>query len=165
MRRWNHVELIKEHNLREAVRACLDTSRIPDAYKLGKGYYEKGRDKKWRDKKSVTIEKSFLYNDHCLSELVAKLHHPSMSPLLADDRSLVGLPRAYFLIVENDTVKDESLLYAERLKKAGVDVDIVFYDNKDAYHGVATQTDRNGREGKQARIMQDHLISYLEFHL
>ena len=38
----------------------------------------------------------------------------------------------YFILVEFDELKDEGLLYAERLKEANVDCKIAFYEN--AFH-------------------------------
>ena len=55
--------------------------------------------------------------------------------------------------------KDESILYAERLKEAGVDVFVKFYEN--AFHGQVPLI--NHFLGfKIARDMQNDLIKYLK---
>jgi acetyl esterase/lipase len=166
MRNINHIELIEDPVVRAKVRSYLDASKIPERYKTGKKYYSKAAAESQRtahNKKNVR-ETSVIYSDEVLSNLVvAKLHDPTVSPLLAEPEALVGLPRAYFVVFENDTVKDECLLYAERLKKAGTDVDLVFYDDG-SYHGMATQTDHK-RDGKRAKAIQDNLIAYLSYHL
>jgi acetyl esterase/lipase len=54
-----------------------------------------------------------------------KLFSPDVSPLLAKSEDLVGLPKAYMLIVEHDPLRDEQLLFYHRLKEAGVNVDLV----------------------------------------
>lgn len=51
--------------------------------------------------------------------LMKNAFHRDVSPILADINELRGLPKAYFIICEWDTVKDEALMYAERLKLAG----------------------------------------------
>jgi len=42
-----------------------------------------------------------------------------MSPGLADTSELKGQPDAYFIVSEYDIIKDETIIFAERLKKAG----------------------------------------------
>lgn len=54
-----------------------------------------------------------------------------MSPLLAP--SLAGLPPAYVVTCEFDPVRDDGLLYAKRLRKAGVAVTLKHYP--DMMHG------------------------------
>jgi neutral cholesterol ester hydrolase 1 len=64
--------------------------------------------------------------------------------------------------IEWDAIKDEGLLYAERLREAGVDVHIEFYEN--AFHGIAGLVDKKlGYE--KARQMQNDLIDYLQQNL
>jgi acetyl esterase/lipase len=48
------------------------------------------------------------------------LFSPEISPGLADD--LKGLPDAYIIVGETDVLKDENLIYAERLKRAGFSI-------------------------------------------
>ena len=43
-----------------------------------------------------------------------------MSPGLADDDILKGQPDAYLIVAETDILKDEDLIYAERLRRAGI---------------------------------------------
>ena len=54
-----------------------------------------------------------------LVEAIKKTFSTEMSPGLADEEHLTGLPKAYFIIVEWDTFKDESLIYSSRLRNAG----------------------------------------------
>ncbi len=83
-----------------------------------------------------------------------------MSPLLAEDEQLVGVPRAYIVVVEWDGVKDEGLIYATRLREAGgVPVELRFY--QDAFHGCAAMVDLLS----VSRAMHDDLIEFLARHL
>lgn len=66
----------------------------------------------------------------------ADVTDPYASPLLADDLS--GLPRAVILACEIDPVRDDALRYAERLREAGVEVDVTCYDG--LLHGCWTLT-------------------------
>ncbi len=70
--------------------------------------------------------------------------NPYLAPLLAKDLS--GLPRTYILGVRCDCVRDDGILYAWRLRQAGVDVtdDILprgFHGMMDLPYGVYQEVD------------------------
>jgi acetyl esterase/lipase len=56
---------------------------------------------------------------------------PLFAPLMAE--SLEGLPSAYIITAQFDVLRDEGVLYAERLRRSGVEVTWAHYD--DAFHG------------------------------
>jgi acetyl esterase/lipase len=145
--------LIKNEKERERIQGYFDTNKMPAEYKQDLEYYNIHR---------VDIKSSKIPIDARLAEIFRKLYDPRISPLLADKTDLVGLPKAYFLVLEWDTLKDEGLLYAQRLKEVGIDVTIGFYKN--AFHGIVPMTDKI--MGYQiARDMQNDLIKYLKLNL
>jgi acetyl esterase/lipase len=165
LRRHGHTALVRDPERRAQIKAHLDVRQIPEQYKAGREYYERyARIEHTIYQERLHEESALRKEEHSrVRALVHKLCEPSVSPLLADHDKLSGLARALIVSVENDPIKDEGLLYAERLKKAGVDVDVVFYDNG-AYHGIATQIEKRGGYQK-ARDMQDDLINYLSSNL
>jgi hypothetical protein len=57
-----------------------------------------------------------------------------------------------------DPLKDESFIYLERLRKAGVQVELGFYE--DGFHGIVTMIDQD-IGFNVARKMLDDLIKYI----
>ncbi|NXD25243.1 AAAD deacetylase, partial [Spelaeornis formosus] len=60
---------------------------------------------------------------------------PRASPLLASEARLRRLPRAYILTCEHDVLRDDGVMYAARLRAAGVPV--THLHARDAFHGAA----------------------------
>ncbi|XP_029472042.1 arylacetamide deacetylase [Rhinatrema bivittatum] len=58
---------------------------------------------------------------------------PRAAPLLVDDAKLSRLPQTYILTCMYDVLRDDGVMYAQRLKKAGVQVT---HDHYDTFHGV-----------------------------
>lgn len=62
------------------------------------------------------------------------LADPRASPLLVPDAALRSLPRAYILTCEYDVLRDDGIMYATRLRAAGVEVTHEHYDT--GFHGA-----------------------------
>ena len=156
--------LIEDKELLKKYKSYFDTSKIPDRYKIEKSSfyedYEKSKDLIFPSNKLDSS--NILLKDSNLNQLAKKLFSREVSPLLADKKYLIGLPKAYFVVFEWDELKDEGLLYAERLKEANVDVTVAFYEN--AFHGMASLTEKLiGFEF--ARKIQTDLIEFLKGEL
>ncbi|XP_077397517.1 arylacetamide deacetylase [Festucalex cinctus] len=62
------------------------------------------------------------------------LADPRASPLLVPDAALRSLPKAYIITCEYDVLRDDGLMYATRLRAAGVEVTHEHYDA--GFHGA-----------------------------
>ena len=155
--------LIENQDLIKKYKSYLDPIKIPDQYKLGKSYYhdyESNKDKIYPVSK--LNENNVLAENAYINTQIKKLFHHEISPFLADEKYLVGLPKAYFIILEWDELKDEGLLYAERLKENNVEVKVAFYEK--GFHGMALLVGKQG--GFQAaRKIQSDLIEYMKLNL
>jgi acetyl esterase/lipase/predicted dehydrogenase len=84
----------------------------------------------------------------CWSHYLARAadgENPLASPLLATELS--GLPPALVVTAEHDPVRDEAELYADRLQRAGVDVEAVRVDG--AAHGFFSDTDETATSAQR----------------
>ena len=107
-------------------------------------------------------ENNVLVENAYINTQIKKLFHHEISPLLADEKYLVGLPKAYFIILEWDELKDEGLLYAERLKENNVEVKVAFYEK--GFHGISALFFKKLCLD-QTRIIQDDLINFLKSNI
>ncbi|KAI8503964.1 neutral cholesterol ester hydrolase 1 [Branchiostoma belcheri] len=64
---------------------------------------------------------------------------PRFAPLMADDADLKGLPSTFVMTCEYDVLRDDGVMYAKRLQKAGVKVSHDHY--KHGFHGFLNQFD------------------------
>lgn len=75
---------------------------------------------------------------------------PMFSPLLAQDKS--RLAPALIITAENDPLKDDGILYAQELEKAGTPVKVFTAPN--SYHGFILYKGAEGREEAECAIRQ-----------
>jgi arylacetamide deacetylase len=154
----SHIELLTDSKEREKIKLYCDSNLIPAEYR--KEYYYNNYN---IDKQFITNKVSnALLNDEKIKEAFKKLISPEISPGFADSEKLIGLPKAYFILSGFDILKDDGLLYAERLRKAGVDVQIKYYEN--SFHGISQII--NKKVGPQvARDMLDDLVVEIKKYL
>ena len=154
-----HVLLIEDVEERKKFCDCLDVDLIPDIYKTGKIYYNNFN----KFKKSELIEGK-LENESVLNknEYVRKLFNEDVSPGLTNDELLKKLPTAYVVVCELDELKDEDIIYAERMRRNGVDVKIAYYE--EGYHGLIVSVDKHTMNTIALKMVDD-LAQYIKENL
>ena len=158
MSNCNPYLYLKDELLINKYKSYLDVSKIPAEYKTGRKYYDD-----YEKIKDTIYEKSkFISENSKLINLAKTFLNHDISPLLIDREHLIDHPKAYFIICEWDELKDEGILYAERLKEANVEVKVKFYEK--GFHGIHATT--NKLLGfKLAREIQNELIEYLKLNI
>lgn len=87
---------------------------------------------------------------------------PRASPLLVPDTDLRSLPKAYILTCEYDVLRDDGIMYATRLRAAGVEVTHEHYDT--GFHGAVMFTVWP-TDFLIARRMTDNYVKWLKENL
>lgn len=155
----NNHTLILNEKLRQKVASYLDVNLIPEKYKT-QDYYRKyhhlrpikpGSD---RDLDQQSVLKT---NQH-LVDKINTLYSDEVSPCLADVDKLRTLPQTYSILCEWDGLKDENLIFVERLRQANVQVDVAFYDK--CYHAMIPFIDPTTGFELSNQILND-LIGFL----
>jgi acetyl esterase/lipase len=152
------LSFIQNDEMRKKILSQLDVDKIPEEYKKDRPYYDTARNIKNTKQLSKS---SILKTDKKMADLFSKVFDPTVSPLLASEKQLKGLPKAYITVIEFDNFKDEGLLYAQHLKQAGVEVKLTFYEK--AFHGVAHLIMKE--IFPVALKMQSNLIDFLKSNL
>lgn len=100
-------------------------------------------------KTSIPPRLSKIFNE-CYLHSMEEAKNPLVSPIFADD--LEHLPAALITTAEYDSLADEAEVYADRLKKAGVEV---FYQKfKGVSHGFTHSGDRESAENAWELIIE-----------
>ncbi|XP_005344090.1 arylacetamide deacetylase-like 2 [Microtus ochrogaster] len=119
----------------------------------------------WSDFLPEKYKKNYVYREPVLGKLNATypaLVDNRMSPLIANDSQLQGLPLTYVITCEHDLVRDDSLIYITRLRNVGVQVT---HDHlEEGVHGALSFTGAPVFLHLGLRI-RDKYISWLEENL
>lgn len=115
-----HTLAIDDEDLREKYRHLTDLNMIPERYKTGRDYYSK-----IPVFPSRSSEPSLFKSDPKLKNIIKNLFSKEISTSLSDDEILKKFPRAYFIIYECDQLKDDGLIFANRLELAGINVKVM----------------------------------------
>ena len=152
----NHTLLLDEQT-RKRFYSYLNTDLIPDVYKEGRDYYKNGKHAELLAKIPSKLDDSnILVRDTEFANNLKKLFNPDLSPGLVDDEYLKKLPSTYQIVCEWDGVKDDGLIFGERLRRAGVESHIAFY--KTCFHGLVSSLEQYDLAPK---IFED-LVKYME---
>jgi acetyl esterase/lipase len=153
----SHILLLDEDQ-RKKFNSYTNISLIPEKYKLGKSYYSK-YDHQYILNMNANDSNLIENLDENVKKQIINLFNSDASPGLVDDHVLANTAPAYFVILEWDPLKDEGLIYSERLKRNNVSVEVAYYE--DAFHGILPYLDsENGY--KISRKIFDDLTSYLK---
>ncbi|CAH1229251.1 NCEH1 [Branchiostoma lanceolatum] len=85
--------------------------------------------------------------------------NPCVSPLLAEEEDIKGLPPAFISAMEFDVFRDHAIFYAKRLEQAGVKVKLLHYKN--GYHSQLADF----KWSETAKGMMEDVLSYLKENL
>ncbi|CAF0908968.1 unnamed protein product [Brachionus calyciflorus] len=155
-----HTLLVKDQKLRDKVRSYLDVDTIPKKFKQTKSYYNNYANDLFENITDISRE-PLLRNTKFIKQ-VSKLVDTDLSPGLADIEILRRMPDTYMLVFEWDGLKDEQLIFAERLRLAGVPVNLVF--NEEGFHGISTML--NPILGlKLPNLLLDNLVNYIQVNI
>ncbi|XP_073441668.1 arylacetamide deacetylase-like 4 [Dendrobates tinctorius] len=80
------------------------------------------------------------------------------SPLFSDDVVIQQLPQAYILTCEFDVLRDDGILYKNRLEDNGVPV--TWYHVEDGFHGVVHLFDQS--DVVSGKLTMDNIITYIK---
>ena len=95
-------------------------------------------------------------NEKIWDELDDLLTDSYFAPLMTDN--LKGLPKAYIVVSQYDVARDDGIMYARRLEKAGVPSTLVHYDK--AVHNQLTITTRTTLAHQIMRDLTKFLITH-----
>lgn len=143
----------------------VNVDLIPEKFKMKK-YYQTNKQESVAKPCATNVRSLdpcrsvgiFPLIDADLKRSLRALTDVDISPALADDEILKNLPTTYFVILEWDPLKDENLIYAQRLKDNNVNVHVRFYDN--AFHGILLN--KNYSETKK---IFDDLVDFILKHV
>lgn len=156
-----HSLLVPSH-IRAQFKSYLDPFvMIPEEYRHGRDYYEEFRHfEQFKDGDLSDLASSHILNrEPQLGSRLAHLFTDRVSPLLASSHDLARLPKTYMVVCEWDSLKDEGLIFAQRLRQNYVNVTVAFYDT--CFHAMVNMLDKFKLS---ARIIQQ-LNSFLKQHI
>ncbi|XP_060115597.1 arylacetamide deacetylase-like 4 [Heteronotia binoei] len=95
-----------------------------------------------------------------LFNVIIETQERKLSPLLADDFFLEGLPETFILTCEYDVLRDDGLLYKKRLEDNGVSV--LWHHLEDAFHSILVLLDHWFVTFPCAKTGTDVIVNYMK---
>lgn len=140
------------------VQPCLQVLLFPSVYLGPRNPAYKSIEEFGRDDFYTLPFKAMLYFRECYVGQSADGTDVGLSPVLAPDASLKGLPPAYFGLCHFDVLRDEGRDYARRLRENGVSVCV---EEWRAHHGVTYLYGRMAYARECLKGVATHLRSQL----
>jgi len=128
----------------------LNLVRIASKHKTDNSLY-----KSYKMEKKENMSEIFKRNKK-FSKRVKNVFERTMSPGLVDSELLMNAPSSYFVVCGMDGLRDEQLLYAERLKSVRRPVEIAYYEN--GFHGMVPLVDTRWGFKLSKKILQDLIV-------
>ncbi|XP_066267506.1 neutral cholesterol ester hydrolase 1-like [Branchiostoma lanceolatum] len=97
-----------------------------------------------------------------LPEEIKDILNPYFCPLMAGDSQLAGCPNTCILVCEFDVLRDDGIMYAKRLEKAGVGVKLEHFEK--GFHGILNRITKP-MEFQVGKDVMKSLVSFLNENL
>lgn len=125
---------------------------------------------KWMNKELIITEelkgdltqRKDFGKDDISQKFIDKMTDPYICPLMADPELLRDLPRAYVMTAGYDIIRDEGIMYATRLKHAGVPTH--FVNHPTSFHNALTFVDGPLKLDIGVKTVQD-IVEFLNSYL
>lgn len=124
---------------------------------------------KWMDRSHIRLEnkddlsqKVDFGRTDIPSDIIDKMTNQFVSPLMASDTSLQGLPRAYVMVAGYDLIRDDGIMYAQRLQKAGVSTH--FTNHRTSFHNALLFIE-GPLELKTAKQTMNDIVNFLQVYV
>ena len=96
-------------------------------------------------------------DDEIWSRIEGIMSNPAFAPLLATD--LRGLPTSLILTCQFDVLRDDGIIYAKRLEKAGVTVSHIHVDK--GFHGILGYANYLNEARETWKLLMSHIYNML----
>lgn len=124
-------------------RKWLNPDKIPEEFKV-RGYKPK----------IISSHTEDVY------EALQQALEPTFSPLLAENAIIRKLPQTYILTCEYDVLRDDGILYKERLEANGVQVS--WYHVRDGFHGIVSFFDCGYLTFPSGKKAMDNIVYFIK---
>ena len=139
---------------------CSTNDHTSPDFKKSKNFSYTSHDlvaRKYRDETTYSPIAKNHGNSATWKDLEAVFTDPYFAPLMADD--LTNLPTAYVITAQYDVLRDDGIMYARRLEKAGVKV---VHHN---YEGVIHSVLHTFRKYELSKKCMNDLIDFMSVRL
>jgi acetyl esterase/lipase len=164
IRSGKHLLLIEDKKHREKLVSYVKPDYIPEEYKMAKKFYADQTVSFDDSLIEQELEETHIFKTNEKYQYLAKSFLSlDLSPGLVDDDTLKRSPKTFMVICELDSLKDECLIYTERLRRLGVPVEMKYYET--GYHGMIVAIKKRIYSNRNSRKMCDDIINYIKANI